>query len=90
MRASVSASTQPSITSSLAASATISSHAAARFNSTRPTRITWLATSIPSVRSISLASAPAATRAVVSRAEARSSTYRASGKLYFSAPARSA
>src|ERR1039458_5746994 len=45
---------------------------------------------MPSSRSSSLAMAPAATRAADSRAEARSSTYRASEKLYFTAPARSA
>ena len=41
---------------------------------TRPTRTTWLLTSMPSDFSSSLAMAPAATRAVDSRAEARSST----------------
>ena len=49
MRASVAASTQLSRISSRAATAAISSHVAARSSSTRPTRITWLATSIPNV-----------------------------------------
>ena len=45
---------------------------------------------MPIVRSSSLATAPAATRAAVSRALARSSTSRASSKPYFCIPARSA
>ena len=45
---------------------------------------------MPSVRSNALASAPAATRAAVSRALARSSTSRASVNPYFCMPARSA
>ena len=45
---------------------------------------------MPSRRSSSLATAPAATRAAVSRALARSSTSRASVKPYFCMPARSA
>ena len=45
---------------------------------------------MPSSASSALASAPAATRAAVSRALARSSTLRASSKPYFCMPARSA
>src|SRR5579883_3111904 len=56
------------------ASATISSQLASRSSSAWPTRITWLATSIPSDSSSSFANAPAATRAVDSRADARSRT----------------
>ncbi len=57
---------------------------------TEPIRITWLWTSTPTARRNSLASAPAATRAAVSRAEARSSTLRTSVNPYFWRPARSA
>ena len=46
-----------------------------------PTAITWLSTSIPNSRRKSFAIAPAATRAVDSRAEARSRTYRASREV---------
>ncbi len=45
---------------------------------------------MPKGLSSALATAPAATRAAVSRALARSSTLRTSSKPYFSAPARSA
>ena len=47
-------------------------------------------TSTPRWPRRALATAPAATRAAVSRAEARSSTLRASAKSYFCMPARSA
>ena len=47
-------------------------------------------TSMPSWASSARATAPAATRAAVSRAEARSSTLRTSPNPYFTAPARSA
>ena len=50
----------------------------------------WLTIEIPSWASRSLASVPAATRAAVSRAEARSSTSRASSKPYLCMPGRSA
>ena len=50
----------------------------------------WLTIDTPSWLSSSLASVPAATRAAVSRAEARSSTSRASSKPYLSMPGRSA
>ena len=53
-------------------------------------RVTWLSTVTPSARRKALASAPAATRAAVSRALARSSTLRTSVKPYFWTPARSA
>ena len=55
-------------------SAAISSQEAMRGSSARPTRTTWLPTSMPSEFNSNLAMAPAATRAVDSRAEARSST----------------
>ncbi len=45
---------------------------------------------MPSWPSSALATLPAATRAAVSRADARSSTSRASAKPYFCMPARSA
>ena len=82
------ASAQLSTTSSRPHSPAISSHVTSRSTDTAPTAITWLRTSMPSSRRSSFAIAPAATRAAVSRADARSSTYRASGKLYFSAPAK--
>ena len=50
----------------------------------------WLTIDMPSWLSSSLARVPAATRAAVSRAEARSSTSRASSKPYLSIPGRSA
>ena len=53
---------------------------------TAPIWITCERTSMPSVPSSFLASAPAATRAAVSRALARSSTSRASVKPYFCMP----
>ncbi len=49
----------------MAATATISSHVAVRSSSTRPTRMTWLSTSMPRWRRSSLAKAPAATREVL-------------------------
>ena len=55
-----------------------------------PICTTWEMTSMPIVRSSSLATAPAATRAAVSLALARSSTSRASSNPYFCIPARSA
>jgi hypothetical protein len=50
----------------------------------------WLSTSTPICWRSSLARVPAATRAAVSRAEARSSTSRASSSPYLSMPDRSA
>ena len=50
----------------------------------------WLTMETPRWVSSSLARVPAATRAAVSRAEARSSTSRASSKPYLSMPGRSA
>ena len=58
--------------------------------STEAIRSTWLWTDTPTARRNSLASAPAATRAAVSRALARSSTLRTSLKPYLWRPARSA
>ena len=55
-----------------------------------PIWMTWLSTDTPSSASRALARQPAATRAAVSRALARSSTSRASPKPYFCMPARSA
>ena len=55
-----------------------------------PSRTTWLTTPTPTWPSRALAAAPAATRAAVSRALARSSTGRASAKPYFCMPVRSA
>ncbi len=55
-----------------------------------PMRTTWLRTSMPSSRRNDRARAPAATREVVSRALARSSTLRRSLVPYLRAPARSA
>ena len=52
--------------------------------------ITWLAISMPSARNSWRAMAPAATRAAVSRALARSSTSRMSSWSYFRTPAKSA
>ena len=60
------------------------------FDRAGPIWITWDSTVIPRCASRALAQAPAATRAAVSRAEARSSTSRASVKPYFCIPARSA
>ena len=57
---------------------------------TLPMRVTCERMVTPSSRRKALASAPAATRAAVSRAEARSRTLRASVKPYFWRPARSA
>ena len=57
---------------------------------TGPSWITWDTSSTPMAPSRTLATAPAATRAAVSRAEARSSTSRASATSYFCMPARSA
>ena len=56
--------------------------------SPRPT--TWLTTLTPMWERRSLASVPAATRAAVSRADARSRTSRASSNPYFNMPGRSA
>ena len=55
-----------------------------------PSATMWLTMETPRWVSSSLASVPAATRAAVSRAEARSSTSRASSKPYLSMPGRSA
>ena len=55
-----------------------------------PIWITWLRTSTPNARRYTLASAPQATRAAVSRALARSSTFRTSLKPNFCTQARSA
>ncbi len=55
-----------------------------------PIWMTWLMTCVPSSASSSLASVPAATRAAVSRALARSRTLRASSNPYFCIPTRSA
>ena len=55
-----------------------------------PNATMWLTIDTPRCVSSSLARVPAATRAAVSRAEARSSTSRASSKPYFSIPGRSA
>jgi hypothetical protein len=52
--------------------------------------MTWLMTSVPRCDSSALARDPAATRAAVSRALARSSTLRASSNPYFCIPTRSA
>ena len=58
---------------------------------TAPTRTTWLTRRVPATCSSSAsATAPRATLAAVWRAEARSSTGRASGRSYLSMPARSA
>ena len=59
-------------------------------DTTGPIWITWLTMPMPSSASSALATAPAATRAAVSRADARSRTSRASPKPYFCMPARSA
>ena len=67
-----------------------SSAVAARAPSTVPMRVTCERTSTPSARRNALASAPAATRAAVSRADARSSTLRTSVWPNFWIPARSA
>ena len=82
------ASTQRTALSSTAASA--SHGGASPERAARPMRMTWLRTSTPAADSRALASPPAATRAVVSRAEARSRTSRRSSVRYFRAPARSA
>ncbi len=59
--------------------------------SASPMLTTWLITSAPITwRRKFCARVPSATRAAVSRAEARSSTGRASSKPYFCMPARSA
>ena len=50
---------------------------------TEPMRVTWLNTVTPSAPRKALARPPAATRAAVSRALARSSTLRTSVKPYF-------
>ena len=55
-----------------------------------PSATMWLTMETPRWVRSSLASVPAATRAAVSRAEARSSTSRASSKPYLSMPGRSA
>ena len=55
-----------------------------------PSATMWLTIDTPRCVSSSLARVPAATRAAVSRADARSSTSRASSKPYFSIPGRSA
>ena len=55
-----------------------------------PIWITCDSTEMPRWERSALANVPAATRAAVSRAEARSSTSRASSKPYFCIPARSA
>ncbi len=55
-----------------------------------PIWTTWLTIATPICARRALAHAPAATLAAVSRAEARSSTSRASSKPYFCMPARSA
>ena len=55
-----------------------------------PSETTWLPISTPNSSSSRLASAPAATRAVVSRALARSRMSRASTRSYLSTPTRSA
>ncbi len=57
---------------------------------TEPIRVTCERTSTPNARRYTLASAPTATREVVSRALARSSTLRTSVKPNFWTPARSA
>jgi len=57
---------------------------------TEPSAVTCDTISTPIWRSNNLASAPATTRALVSRALARSSTSRASTKSYFCMPAKSA
>ncbi len=69
----------------LASTAARSSHAthAIRERGASPIRTTWLRTSAPTSRSSDFASAPAATRAVVSRALARSSTFLRSSVPYF-------
>ena len=63
---------------------------AARSTATPPTSAVNDQTSIPSSRRNARATPPAATRAAVSRAEARSRTLRTSLKPYLRAPARSA
>ena len=59
-------------------------------NATPPTSAVNDQASIPSSRRNARATPPAATRAAVSRADARSRTFRTSLKSYFKAPARSA
>ena len=61
-----------------------------RGSTTSPIADTWLASRMPNRASSWRASEPAATRAAVSRALARSSTSRMSSWSYLSAPARSA
>ena len=62
-----------------------------RLARTPPSSTTWLTMLTPSAWSRkAAATAPSATRAAVSRAEARSRMGRASGKAYFCIPARSA
>ena len=58
--------------------------------STPPSATTWLPISTPNSASRRRHTAPAATRAAVSRAEARSRTSRASPRSYLREPARSA
>ena len=87
IRASASGSGQRSGLSS--ASARVRVHRAGS-TATPPTSAVNDQTSIPSSARRRRATAPAATRAVVSRAEARSRTFRTSSKPYFRAPARSA
>ncbi len=57
---------------------------------TGPIWTTWLTIPIPNSARNAFDTAPAATRAAVSRAEARSRTSRASPKPYFCMPGRSA
>lgn len=60
-------------------------------SSTAPIRTTWLVRRVPATcRRTAAATAPSATRAAVSRAEARSSTGLMSGRSYLRTPARSA
>ena len=63
---------------------------AVAFDRAPPIWMTWLRTCTSSSARRALARVPAATRAAVSRADARSSTSRASTSPYFCMPARSA
>ncbi len=63
---------------------------AAGVAATSPSRTTWLPIVMPNSASRRFAMAPAATRAVVSRADARSRMSRASVRSYFRIPTRSA
>ena len=88
--AGASASTQRSGASSASACASSNVTARSAGSTTSPIAETWLASRMPNRPSSCRARLPAATRAAVSRALARSSTSRMSSWPYLIAPARSA